>query len=79
MTKKFTQEEVAEYFKDNGYELLSEYVNLRRKVSIKNAKGDIFNVTLANFKLGQRPENKVHKFTQDEVAEYFKEQDMMLL
>lgn len=79
MAKKFTQEEVAQYFKEHGYTLLSEYVNLRKKVSIKNAKGDIFDVTLENFKLGQRPENKVRKFTQEEVANYFKEHGYTLL
>lgn len=79
MSKKFTQEEVAQYFKEHGYELLSEYKNVNSKVKVRNAKGEDYNVKLAKFKLGQRPERKVVKFTQEEVAQYFKKHGYELL
>ena len=72
MTRKFTQEEVANYFKEQGYKLLSEYKNVHSKVKVNNAKGEEYEVTLSGFKNGARPERKAVKFTQEEVAQYFK-------
>lgn len=56
MTKKFTQEEVAQYFKEQGYTLLSEYKGANEKVSVRNLKGEEFEVSFHNFKGGRRPE-----------------------
>lgn len=74
MTKKFTQEEVAEYFKDNGYELLSEYKGADEKVRIRDKRGKEFDEIFSYFKKGHRPEN-----IQEKVAAYFNEHGYELL
>ena len=77
--RNLTQEEVAKYFKENGYELLSEYINNSTKVTIQNIKKEKFDVTFNNFKRGNRPEKRRKNLTQEEVVEYFKEQGYELL
>lgn len=79
MPKKFTQEEVSQYFKEQGYELLSEYTGRYGKVKVRNSKGEEYTVTPGKFKSGQRPDRDRRKFTQEHVANYFKEQGYTLL
>lgn len=78
MTRKFTQEEVATYFKEQGYTLLSEYKGANEKVSVRNRNGELYEVTLNGFKHGHRPD-RGGSYTQEEVANYFKEHGYTLL
>jgi hypothetical protein len=49
--KQFTYIEVREYFKENGYDLLSdEYINCKSRLSFKNSKGYLFESTFDRFK-----------------------------
>lgn len=79
MTKKFTQEEVAQYFKEQGYKLLSEYKDSSTKVKVCNKNGEEYDVILSSFRSGRRPERRSVKFTQEEVSQYFKENGYILL
>lgn len=61
MTKRLTQEEVEKYYLDNGYELLSEYKNIKHKNRIKNVKtGKVYKQSFDNFRQGRRSENRVN-------------------
>lgn len=66
MTKKLTQDEVAKYFKEHGYTLVSEYINSNTKVTIQNNKGEYYEVLFGNFKSGKRPERNKSLFVDTE-------------
>lgn len=79
MKNKFTQEEVAQYFKDNGYELLSEYKGHRELVRVRNAKGEEYEVWLYNFKRGKRPERRVKKIPTERVISHLSSEGYEML
>lgn len=56
-TTGFTQEEVAAYFKEHEYTLLSEYTGYNDKLMLKNKSGTWCWISLSNFKAGHIPEN----------------------
>jgi 5-methylcytosine-specific restriction endonuclease McrA len=52
---KYTLEEVSDYFRDNGCELLeTSYSNNRTKLRYKCICGDVSDITFSKFKSGQR-------------------------
>lgn len=52
MPKKFTQEEVAEYLKENGYTINNLYKNNNSKISLTCKNNHIWETKLNNFKQG---------------------------
>lgn len=52
--RKLTNEYVAEYLKEHGCELLSEYKNRRTKVEYRCSCGNISEITIDCFKRGRR-------------------------
>ena len=53
-SKKYTTENIKNYFTDNGYELLSEYKGAMKKVKLKCPKGHVYDVKPNTFKQGHR-------------------------
>lgn len=79
MKNKFTQEYVDNYFKEQGYTLLSEYKGARSRVTIRNQQGEDFSVEFARFRAGARPDKSNRKrYDQDMVVSILKEQGYTL-
>lgn len=52
--KKFTDNEVREYFRANGYELLDQYTDCKTKMRYRCPHGHEGMITYDNFKRGKR-------------------------
>lgn len=74
MPKKFTKEEVANYLKDNGYELLSKYKNMHDKLRVVDGNGNEHYDTLMNIKarVNRGGNRRINKYSQEDVKEILK-------